>query len=327
MTRILVAGAAGFVGSHAVEHLQANTDWEIVGLASFRHRGDPVRVGSFDDRVLLLHADLTAPVGARLRHHIGEIDYIWNFAAESHVDRSIAEPRPFVENNVSLAITMLELARDLGVKGYYQVSTDEVYGPAEGGRLHREWDPIIPSNPYAASKAAQEALATAWWRTYGVPVVIANGMNMIGERQDAEKFVPMCIRNINAGKVVTIHGRPGAIGSRFYLHARNYADALLFLTRTIEPARYPDADRPDRYHIVGELELDNLTLALTLAEILHKPLRYELVDFHAARPGHDRRYALDGAKMAGIGWKPPVPLLESLERVVAWTLAHPEWLA
>jgi dTDP-glucose 4,6-dehydratase len=274
--------------------------------------------------VTILHADLTAPIGERLGHRIGPVDYIWNIASESHVDRSIEDPRPFIENNVSLAITMLDYARIAKPEVFCQISTDEVFGPAPAGILHGEWAPHIPSNPYSASKSAQEAIAISYWRTFGVPVILTSTMNNIGERQDPEKFVPMCIRRILRGEVVTIHGTPEHIGSRFYLHARNHADALLFLTKK-GATNYPDADRPDKFNVVGEEEIDNLTLANMIADILGKPLNYKLLDFHSARPGHDLRYALDGSKLKNLGWEPPVKLRESLEHMIAWTLDHEEW--
>lgn len=319
-----MTGAAGFIGAHAIEYLQENTDWDIVGLASFRHRGDPLRAWRFSHRTTLLHADLTAPIGPRLAAEIGLVDYVWHFAAESHVDRSIAEPRPFIENNVSVTITMLEYARLTKPRVFVQVSTDEVYGPAPRGTAHKEWSAHVPSNPYSASKAAQEAIAVAYWRTYGVPVAITSTMNNIGERQDPEKFVPMVIRKVAAGEVVPIHGTPGNIGSRFYLHAQNHADAIRFLCER-PVAMYPAMPMPDKYNVVGEQEIDNLALAQRIAEIIGKPLRYELIDFHSARPGHDARYALDGSKLAALGWKAPVPLDEALVRMVNWTLNHPEW--
>ena len=333
MKRILVTGCAGFLGHHTLDHLLHNTDWQIHGLASFRHRGDAMRLGSghiedrFWDRLKIHHHDLRGPISPRLAFEIGPIDYILNIAAESHVDRSIADPVPFVRNNVDVALHMLEYARYVKPKAFIQVSTDEVYGPAPQGVDFREWDAQIPSNPYSASKAAQEMIAISYWRTYGVPVVLMNAMNLIGERQDPEKFVPLVIRSVVEGSRLYIHsdadGRPG---SRFYLHARNYADACLWVLRNISPAMYPTADRPDRFHVVGEQELDNLTLARMIANWVGKPLDYALVNFHANRPGHDLRYALDGSKLRLAGWSPPVPLEESLRRTVEWTLANRAWL-
>lgn len=327
---VLITGVAGFAGHHLVEHLLQTTNWNLVGIASFRHRGCPQRLAHllprFSERLRIVYADLKAPVTDRTEEAIGSIDAVVNAGAESHVDRSITDPVPFVENNVSLALHMLELARKLKPRVFVQVSTDEVYGPAPDDYRHVEWDTILPSNPYSASKAAQEAIAISYWRTYGVPVVITNTMNLIGERQDAEKFVPMVISKIAKGEVVTIHGRPPQVGSRFYLHARNWADATRFLVARGAPARYPEADRPDKYHVVGEREVDNLTMAEMIASTIGKPLKHQFEDFHATRPGHDRRYALNGEKLLAAGWHPPVPLDESLARTVQWTLRNPEWM-
>ena len=326
MTHYLVTGAAGFIGSHLIEHLETNTDADITGIVSYRHRGCPLRTKAFN-RAKLIYADLRAPISDRVAEAIGPVDVIFNLAAESHVDRSIADPVPFIENNVALELNVLEYARRVKPSLLIQISTDEVYGPAEDGVRHTEWSPVLPSNPYAASKAAQEAIAISYWRTYGVPLVLTNTMNNYGERQDPEKFVPMCIARIAKGEEITIHGTPEKIGSRFYLHARNHADALLFLADR-PPSQYSDgASQPDRYNVVGDREVSNLDLASEIASLMDRELRYRLEDFHATRPGHDRRYALDGAKLADLGWQAPVEFHESLERTVRWTLAHPEWMA
>jgi dTDP-glucose 4,6-dehydratase len=322
--RVLVLGGAGFVGHHFVEHVQQNTDWTMTALVSLRHRGDSMRLVNFDpDRIELFKHDLTAPVSARLLQHLEPVDAIVSFAADSHVDRSITEPRPFIENNVAVQLTVLELARALQPRALVLVSTDEVYGPAQPGQAHEPWAPIIPSNPYSASKAAQEAVSIAFWRTYGVPLVV-NTMNMIGERQDTEKFLPSIIANVRAGRTVTIHGAPDHIGSRFYLHARNLASAIVHALDGDEPPRFPATDRPTRYHVVGEREINNLQLAEQVADIMGKHLDYQFEDFHRTRPGHDPRYALAPAYPPG--WTPPVSFDESLERTIAWTLDHPEWL-
>jgi dTDP-glucose 4,6-dehydratase len=322
---LLVLGAAGFVGHHFVEHVQRTTDWTMTGLVSLRHRGDALRLVNFDpDRIELFKHDLTAPVSARMLHQLSPVDAIVSFAADSHVDRSITEPRPFIENNVAVQLTVLELARALEPRALVLVSTDEVYGPAGPGQAHAPWAPIIPSNPYSASKAAQEAVSISFWRTYGVPLVIANTMNMIGERQDKEKFLPSIIANVQAGRTVTIHGTPEHIGSRFYLHARNLADAIVHLLGGESPPRFPLADRPLRYHIVGEQEINNLELAEKVADIMGRHLDYQFEDFHRTRPGHDPRYALAPAYPPG--WDLPLSFDETLERTVKWTLEHPEWL-
>lgn len=325
-TNVLITGGAGLIGSNLCEHLQAHTDWHMHLVCSFRHRGDTRRLESVGrDRYTLHTHDLAQPIGAELAARIGPVEHVFHLAAESHVDRSLADPVPFVTNNVAVTLNMLEWARVAKPKTFFQISTDEVYGPAPDGTEHAEWSPIIPSNPYSASKAAQEAIAIAYWRSYGVPVVLTNTMNNFSERQDAEKFIPMCIRAVWRGEELTIHGREGDIGSRFYMHARNHADALLWLARRTV-AMYPEADRPDRYNVVGEREVNNLEMAQMIAKIIGKPLKYKLLDWHLGRPGHDRRYALSGAKLAALGWRAPVSFEQSLRKMVEWTVEHPQWL-
>lgn len=324
---VLVTGASGFVGHHIVEHLLINTHWNVIGTYTYEHRGDPWRLQHLlnHPRLEIIKHDCAAPwgrVGDRLAR---SVDYVYNIAAQSHVDRSIEDPVPFIKNNVNLALHTLEWARTSSIKAFFQFSTDEVYGPALHDQLHAEWSPIIPSNPYSASKAAQEDIAISYWRTYGVPLIITNTMNVIGQRQDSEKFVPMLINKIIAGDAVTIHADDrGVPGSRFYIHARNVADALLFITESYAsgaPLYSEDTcSRPLRYNIVGEKEVDNLTLAKMVAEILQKELNYEFVNFHSARPGHDRRYALDGAALTELGWTPHVDFYTSLRTTVEWHL-------
>jgi dTDP-glucose 4,6-dehydratase len=331
--RLFLTGAGGFCGHHFLEHVLTTTDWDVVATDSFRHRGTTDRIGQvlaghpeWKARVDVLTHDVSVPFSDQAILRIRSADYMIAMASESHVDRSISDPVPFVVNNVQVILSTLELARELRPDVLVVISTDEVYGPVAGNDTHPEWSPVLPSNPYAASKAAQEALAISYWRTYGVPLTIVNCMNMVAERQAPEKYVPSLIRSVSRGEEVTVHGTPGHIGTRHYLHARNLADGVLFLLNGAPPAQFPAAGRPDRYNIVGPDRIDNLTLAQMVAATVGKPLKYRLVDFHSARPGHDPHYGLDGTKMAALGWKPPVPFTESLERTVRWTLANPEWL-
>lgn len=331
--RILITGAAGFVGVHACAHMLANTDWEVVALDSFRHKGKTDRLRDlleahpeYRDRIKIIMHDLRAPISEQLEYELGEIDYVLSIASESHVDRSITDPRPFIENNTMLMLTMLEWLKNTpSVKKFIQISTDEVYGPAETYD-HPEGDMHRPSNPYAASKAAQEDLCYAYWRTYNLPIIITNTMNMWGQLQETEKFVPLIIKSILEGKMIDVHASPeGVPGSRYYLHVRNQCDALLFLLKNHEPAHYP-AEDIDRFNVVGEEEIDNLTLVRMIEKIIGKDAKYRLIDFHSSRPGHDRRYGLTGSKMKELGWKAPVSTQEGLETTVKWYLNRPEWL-
>lgn len=335
--KILLTGASGFVGSHVLRHLLVHTDAEIVCPVSFRHKGVAPRLWqalgphpeAYRDRVdILPGVDLCAPFDAVTRDRIGPVDYILNVASESHVDRSITDPGPFIRNNVALMTSILDFARDIRPKMVLQMSTDEVYGPAHGDYRHKEWDAIKPSNPYSASKAAQEAICFSYWRTYGVPVVITNTMNIVGEMQDPEKFVPKTIRAIRDGHPITMHvGLDGTPGSRFYLHARNLADAWLFLIQNHKPLAYPDSDEPSRFHIVGEREVSNAEMIHLVEDAVGGFADVRPESFHSSRPGHDLRYALDGTSLAELGWKAPVPFEESLRSAVRWTLDHPEWLS
>jgi dTDP-glucose 4,6-dehydratase len=337
MKRVLLTGASGFIGSHVLRHILVNTDWEVVCPVSFTHKGiqDRIRVAvdGIDEeynRVKVYRTDLNAPVSPVMEAKWGEINYVLNVAAESHVDRSIKDPANFILNNVALAVHLLDWARNhKSLEKFVQISTDEVYGPTlPNGSDHKEWvDLHLPSNPYAASKAAQEDIAFAYWRTFGVPVIITNTMNIIGETQDSEKFVPMIIKKVLNGETVTIHGDPktGEVGSRYYMHARTKADALLYILGLDAP-KFGEANKPERFNIVGHTEYSNLEIAQLIASFMNKELKYEIVDFNTSRPGHDLRYGLAGEKLSAAGWKPPVEFENSLKHVVDWTLAHPEWM-
>lgn len=334
MRRVLLTGASGFFGSHLLRHLLMNTDWHIVCVVSWKHKGTPERVegalkGQDESRVTIIRHDLEAPFTEHTKKRIGKVDYILNVASNSHVDRSITHPAEFAIGNFQLVMTMLELAREIKPKLFLQFSTDEVYGPAPKGINFTEGSPIKPSNPYSGSKAAQEAMAFSYWRTFDVPVIITNTMNLIGQTQDSEKFPALCVRKIYNGEKVTIHGTPDDIGSRFYIHARNAADAVLYIINKLPPAHYIEdlVLSPSQYNIVGETELNNLELAEMTAKLMGKELKYEFEDFHKTRPGHDRRYALSGEKLKNLGWQPPEDFEESWKRSIDWTLEHKkEWL-
>lgn len=333
--RVLLTGAGGFVGSHTLIHLLHNTDWDIIITDSFKHQGKIDRINEvlkrypeFKDRVTLIVHDLVVPFSKQTIEKMGKIDYIISMASESHVDRSITDPRPFIENNVALILTLLEYAREYPVKKFLQVSTDEVYGPAEYGYAHKEGEPHRPSNPYSASKAAQEDIVYSYWRTYNLPVIISNTMNIIGEMQDPEKLVPRAIQCVMNGQTLPVFGdaQGNVTSTRIYLHARNQADALLFLLKNVEPNSYLKGQEISQFNVVGEQELTNLEMAKLVAKFAGKKLLYEVVDFHSARPGHDLRYALDGEKIAKLGWKAPMAFEDSLKTTVEWTIDHKEWM-
>jgi dTDP-glucose 4,6-dehydratase len=256
---------------------------------------------------------------------IGKLDYIIHFAAESHVDRSLEDSIPFVQNNVVGTANLLEYIR------YHQpkcktliFSTDEVFGPAPEGIYFKEEDAHRPSNPYAASKSGEEMIAFSFTHAFGLPISIIRSMNIIGERQHPEKFIPKTIKAILNNKKVLLHGKGREdLSSRCWIHARNVANALLFLLDR--------AEKEEFYHIVGE-ERTVLEIADWICEVINgrrlKENEIQWVDYHTARPGHDKRYALSGEKLAKMGWKPPVDLEKSIKKTAKWEL-EPEnrkWL-
>ena len=339
--KILLTGAGGFVGHHTLSHLLKTTDHDFIVTDSFRHRGNSARLRSvFEEvesatkRVKVVTHDLTTPIDSVTGREFGDVSIIISMASESHVDRSIEEPSNFIKNNTDLILTLLNFSRQLdSIELFLQISTDEVYGPAPLGTLHKEWDPYFPSNPYSASKAAQESICYSYWRTFGVPMVITNTMNIVGERQDTEKFVPMVISNLINNKPIPVHakrvGENWISGSRYYLHARNQADAL----KHIIDNKYKlalnyskDSSILEKFHVVGEKEFSNEEMVILLANFIGANPQIEFTDFHSSRPGHDLRYALDGGRLRDFGWLPPVPLEESLNKTVKWYLNNKNWL-
>lgn len=362
MTRILVTGAAGFVGHHFVEHLLKNTDWQIVILdklsyaSSGKDRLVDIKAVSRtladfqQTRVEFHSADLTQPISVGMAKEIGSVDYIVHMAAETHVDNSIVDPGPFVMANVVGTYHILEFARKLNsrLKRFVYFSTDEVFGPActdtqaaygdsleevNGYSLslnssYAEWDRYNSANPYSATKAGGEELSLSYANTFRMPIIITHCMNAYGERQHPEKFIPKVVRKLLQDELIYVHSdaTKTVSGSRSYIHCRNIADAVTFLLK-LEHVNVKSGVQGlwrDKFNIVGEREISNGDLVYMIADKLSKIMdqlivpHIEMVDFHSSRPGHDLRYALDGAKMKSLGWTPPVTFEESLERTVRW---------
>jgi len=329
----IITGAAGFIGSHVLEHFHRKTEWDLVVFDKLSYASCGLsRITSkcldTSSRVSVFTVDLAAGISEGVREEIDtdRVQYIIHLAAESHVDRSISDPVPFVQNNVNSTLHLLEYARTLpNLKKFFMFSTDEVYGPCfdkPGGYV--ETDPHTPTNPYSASKSMTEQLCLAYENTYfrdGPDVLITNMVNAFGQTQ-VEKFFPMVVRKLLAGETIDVHTYPDGKtpGSRFYIHARNVADAVLFLCTA-------DTGSHNRYHITSGVEVDNLDLILRIAKIMgiDNP-SYRLVDFHSDRPGHDCRYDLNGERLSDLGWKCPVDFDESLKTTVKWYVDHPQWL-
>lgn len=329
--RILLTGASGFIGSHTLKYILDNTDWDVVCLTTFMHEGIQDRIllamqGQDFNRVSIIPCDLSSPISSVTTKKIGIIDYVINVASESHVDRSLVTPTAFIINNVSLICHLLDWARENPVKKFIQISTDEVYGPYQN-RKSIEWDPHLPSNPYSASKAAQEDIAFSYWRAYNIPVIITNTMNVIGEGQGVEKFTPMVIKKVLNSEPVDIHTYDnGKIGSRYWLYAGNKASAIVHILKTIDPDMPDQANKPSRFNITGDAQFSNLEWAEMIAKIVNKDLWYNLKDSSLSRPGYDPHYALDGNKLKDSGWIPEYNIQDSLEETVKWYMENTEWL-
>lgn len=337
--RVLITGGAGFIAHHVIDHLLKNTDWEIVSLDRLDYSGNLNRLAdlladespSVKKRVKIIYHDLKADISPLTRSMIGPVNYVYHLAAGSHVDRSITFPLEFVMDNVVGTCNILEYARTLDeLELFVNFSTDEIFGPAPPGVFYKELDRYNSSNPYSATKAGAEELCVAWQNTYKMPIYITHTMNVFGERQHPEKYIPMCVKRVQEGSKISIHSDSSKTipGSRHYVHAKDVAEGLLFITQLKDFERladYGDAHCP-KFNLVGKEEVNNLEVAQIIAAAQGKPLNYELVDFHSARPGHDLRYALSGDYMRKLGWEPRVSLRERLEEVVNWTLEHDAWL-
>ena len=276
--KICVTGGCGFIGSHFVEHIIRKTNWNIIIFDKLNYASNGLErlrdVGILDNkRIKLFTIDLSLPLSEGIKKELGKnIDYIIHMAAETHVDNSIKDPVPFVMNNISSTLNILEFARNCSnLKKLFYFSTDEVYGSAPENISYKETDRHNPTNPYSASKSAGEQIAISYHNTYKIPLIMVNVMNAFGERQHVEKFIPKCIKSILNNEKIYIHSDKTCTkpGSRFYIHARNIAAAVLFL---IEKGKIGEL-----YHITGEKEVNNLDMALFISNILNKPLKMSFI--------------------------------------------------
>lgn len=317
--KVLLTGAAGFAGSHIVEGILKSTDWEILALDRLSYAGRLERLSHLpQDRITFLYHDFRSSFPDWLLKKLDGVNYVLHNGAETHVENSLHEPEIFVQSNVLGTFHILEAARKLEPEKFVYVSTDEVYGPAPAGVSFLEGDPIRPSNPYAASKAGGEALVYSYGVAFKMPIIISRTMNLFGERQHPEKFIPMTLKKILKGELVYIHSSSsGQSGTRKWLHARNQADALIFLLE--------HGCIKQLYNIAGE-ERSNLDVAEDISKIVQKPLNHAKLDVHSTRPGHDLRYSIDDSKLRSLGWAPHLTFYESIRKTILWTLEHPEWL-
>jgi dTDP-glucose 4,6-dehydratase len=311
--RLLVTGGAGFIGSEFVRMtLREHRDDSVVVLdkltyAGNEHNLDPVR----DDRRYrfvggdICDRDLVRDLARR-------VDVIVNFAAESHVDRSLEAPGQFILTDVYGAFSLMEAARAARHDRFVQVSTDEVYGEVAVGESS-ENDPLRPRSPYSASKAGGELLVQAYRASYGFPAIVTRGSNTYGQYQYPEKIIPLFITNAIDGLRLPIYGDGRAV--RDYLHVEDHCGAVDLVLRRGDPGQ--------DYNIGGGSQVDGNTVADTVLRLLGLP--ESLKEHVEDRPGHDRRYALDSTRIRGLGWKPAVSFEEGMMRTVRWYLDNQPW--
>ena len=341
MKRVLITGGAGFIAHHLIYYLLKKTNWNIISIDRLDYSGNLNRLDNIlldlpldqKSRIKVIYHDLKSEINPWIKKDIGEVDIILHLAAGSHVDRSIDFPMEFVLDNVVGTANILDYARVIneenGLERFIYFGTDEVFGPAPKGVDYKENDRYNSTNPYSATKAGGEELSVAYENTYGLPIYVTHTMNVFGERQHPEKFIPMCIKKIRDGENITIHYDTSKTipGSRHYIHAEDVAEAIYFLLiNQIEHKIDFGGARCPKFNIVGSEELNNLELAQIIADSQGKELKYELVDFHSSRPGHDLRYSLSGEKMKKLGWTPSIKLTERIKQVVDWSLKNDSWI-
>lgn len=313
MKKLLITGGAGFIGSNFIRHvLQRHHDAQVINLDKLTYCGniENLRDIAKNKNYKFVKGDMA---NAKLVNELaGGCDAIFNFAAETHVDRSIEDPAGFVETNVFGTYTLLEAARKLKIRLFIQISTDEVYGSILKGSF-KEGDPLRPNSPYSASKASGDLIARSYYVTYGVPVIITRSSNNFGPYQFPEKIIPLFITNILRGMKVPLYA--DGMNMRDWLFVKDNCEAIDLIAREGRPGEI--------YNIGTGSETTNLELTYSILEMLGKGK--EFIKFVKDRPGHDKRYSLDISKLRVLGWKPRHEFKEALKLTVEWYRANKNW--
>jgi dTDP-glucose 4,6-dehydratase len=316
--KLLVAGGAGFIGSNFIRYiLGAHEDWQVVNVDKLTYAGNLANLKDLegDDRYGFVRADICDAPRIEEIVVVEKPDAIVNFAAETHVDRSINDPSLFLKTNVLGTQVLLEAARRQGIARYVQISTDEVYGSLGPEGKFTEESPLRPNSPYAASKTAGDLLVRAWFKTYGVPAIATRCSNNYGPCQFPEKLIPFFITLLRENKPVPVYG--DGMNVRDWIHVDDHSRAIEAVLLRGRPGEI--------YNIGGGNERTNIEITKMLFSFLGKP--ESLMKFVPDRPGHDRRYAIDDSRVRReLGVSPQVPFEEGLRETVRWYLENEEWL-
>ena len=316
--KLLVTGGAGFIGSSFVRYvLRTRPDIEVLNLDLLTYAGNLRNLEEVaeDPRYGFIRGDIADPkkVGQIFQEH--PIDAVVNFAAETHVDRSIVDSAPFIRTNIEGTRCLLEQARAHKVSRFVQISTDEVYGSLGPSGSFREDSPVDPSSPYSASKAAADMLALAYHRTYGVPVLITRCSNNYGPYQFPEKLIPVLITNAMENRPLPIYG--DGLNVREWIFADEHSRAVLMALEKGKPGEV--------YNIGSGHEKTNLEVVREILRLMGKP--ESLIQFVKDRPGHDRRYAIDCSKIRRAWkWKPEIDFSDGLAATIEWYKTHQDWV-
>jgi dTDP-glucose 4,6-dehydratase len=311
--RLLVTGAAGFIGSTYVRvALDARPDDDLIVLDKLTYAGRRENLTDVEDRITFVEGAIEDP--ATVREAMAGCDAVVNFAAESHVDRSIADQDVFARTHVIGTSVLLDAVRELNVSRYVQVSTDEVYGSIDEGSF-TETSPLNPSSPYSATKAAGDLLVSAHVHTYGIEAVICRGSNNYGPRQYPEKLIPLCVLNALTGDRLPVYGDGRQV--RNWLFVEDFARAIDTVLLNGAPG--------EAYNVGGPDEEENIEVVGRILELTGRD--ESLIEFVTDRPGHDRRYSLSSAKVRELGWEPLTVFADGLPRTVDWYRDNEWWWA
>lgn len=314
-----ITGGAGFIGANYLYHLLAQpNDDTLVCIDALTYAGSlaTLEQARSHRRFHFHKADIRNQQEMALLFERYRPDMVINFAAQSHVDRSIDDPAPFFSTNVNGVVVLLELCRRYRNTHFHQISTDEVYGslPYESSAVFTEDSPLRPTSPYAASKAAADLVALSYYQTYGLNISISRSANNYGPYQFPEKLIPLCLLRAGQDKPIPLYG--DGRNRRQWLYVEDHCRALDLITEQGAPGRI--------YPVAPPTETDNLTLVRTLLRLLGKS--ESLITFTADRAAHDTRYFCAAQAIAALGWQAQIPLIEGLKRTIAWYEAHNDWL-
>jgi len=332
MKNMLVTGGCGFIGTNFIRYLLKESDFSgrIINVDKLTYAGNPENLfdieRDFPGRYFFVKADICDREGIAGIFNDYEIDTVCHFAAESHVDRSIVSPDAFIKTNIVGTFNLLESAKSNRdrLQLFYHISTDEVFGSLGKEGFFTEETPYRPNSPYSASKAASDHLVRAYYKTYGLPIIISNCSNNYGPYQFPEKLIPLSILNALEGKPLPVYGDGRYV--RDWLYVRDHCIAIWGLIK--------NGKRGNMYNIGGNNEVENIRLVEMICDILdglqkwkHCKSRRELITFVKDRPGHDRRYAIDSTKLKmELGWIPEESLETGIHKTIKWYLDNQEWV-